>query len=62
MSFFLTGRRGIARSKRLRVSPFSDLRRRKKEPYRGVLAAFPGSGWGKLRGKKQLDLEGLTSH
>jgi len=40
---------------------FSDIPA-KNDPHIGVLAAFPGSGWGKLSGKKQLDLKGLTSH
>jgi hypothetical protein len=40
---------------------FSDIPG-KNDPHIGVLAAFPGSEWDKLGGKKQLDLKGLTSH
>jgi hypothetical protein len=40
---------------------FSDIPG-KNNPHIGVLAAFPGSEWDKLGGKKQLDLKGLTSH
>jgi len=39
---------------------FSDIPG-KNDPHIRVLAAFPGAGWDKLSGKKQLDLKGLTS-
>ncbi len=32
---------------------------RKNDPHIRVLLGFMGSGWGKIRGKKQLDLKGL---
>jgi hypothetical protein len=39
---------------------FSDIPG-KNDPHIRVLAAFSGSGWGKLSGKNSLDLKGLTS-
>ena len=43
-------------------STFFDLSLVKNDPHIGVLAGFPGYGWGKLSGEIHLNLKGLTSH
>ena len=34
----------------------------KNDPHIGVLAAFPGSGWGKLGVEIHIDLKGFAGH